>query len=70
MACHSRKYDDEVQFYAFDILVDNGEDLRRLPLHLRKNNLARPRRLTPADPPRVKVVSCVSRATPSRARIA
>jgi len=38
---HSRKQDDEVQFYAFDILVDNGEDLRKLPLHLRKNNLAR-----------------------------
>jgi bifunctional non-homologous end joining protein LigD len=23
---HSRKYDYEVQFYAFDILVDGGED--------------------------------------------
>lgn len=38
---HLRKYDDEVQFYAFDILVSDGEDLRKLPLHLRKNNLAR-----------------------------
>jgi bifunctional non-homologous end joining protein LigD len=39
---HSRKYDNEVQFYAFDdILVSEGEDLRKLPLHLRKNNLAR-----------------------------
>jgi len=38
---HSRKYDYEVQFYAFDILVDGGEDLRMLPLHLRKSNLAR-----------------------------
>ena len=37
---HSRKHDDEVMFYAFDILVDDGEDLRKLPLHLRKNNLA------------------------------
>jgi bifunctional non-homologous end joining protein LigD len=38
---HSRQQDDEVQFYAFDLLVANGEDLRSLPLHLRKNNLAR-----------------------------
>jgi bifunctional non-homologous end joining protein LigD len=38
---HSRKHDDEVMFYAFDILVSDGEDLRMLPLHLRKNNLAR-----------------------------
>ena len=36
-----RKHDDEVMFYAFDILVSDGEDLRKLPLHLRKNNLAR-----------------------------
>jgi bifunctional non-homologous end joining protein LigD len=38
---HSRKHNDEVQFYAFDILGMQGEDLRQLPLHLRKNNLAR-----------------------------
>jgi bifunctional non-homologous end joining protein LigD len=38
---HSRKLNHEVQFYAFDILVSDGEDLRRLPLHLRKNNLAK-----------------------------
>ena len=38
---HSRKYDDEVQFYAFDILVSDGEDLRRLPLSMRKANLSR-----------------------------
>src|SRR5713101_4607335 len=38
---HSRRHDDEVQLYAFDILALDGEDLRRLPLHLRKNNLAR-----------------------------
>jgi bifunctional non-homologous end joining protein LigD len=30
-----------VQFYAFDVLAMQGEDLRQLPLHLRKNNLAR-----------------------------
>jgi bifunctional non-homologous end joining protein LigD len=37
---HSRKHDEEVELYAFDILVGDGEDLRSLPLHLRKNNLA------------------------------
>ena len=26
---HSRRHDDEVQFYAFDILVSDGDDLRR-----------------------------------------
>jgi bifunctional non-homologous end joining protein LigD len=38
---HSRQHDEEVQFYAFDLLVSDGEDFRSLPLHLRKNNLAR-----------------------------
>jgi bifunctional non-homologous end joining protein LigD len=28
-----------VQFYTFDILVSDGEDLRRLPLSMRKANL-------------------------------
>jgi bifunctional non-homologous end joining protein LigD len=37
---HSRKHDDEVQFYAFDMLVSEAEDLRKLPLTLRKTNLA------------------------------
>jgi hypothetical protein len=32
---------DEIQLYAFDILALEGDDLRKLPLHLRKNNLAR-----------------------------
>jgi bifunctional non-homologous end joining protein LigD len=40
-ALHSRKHDEEVQLYAFDILALDGEDLRPLPLSLRKNNLAR-----------------------------
>ena len=40
-ALHSRKCDEEVQLYAFDILALNGEDLRKLPLSLRKTNLAR-----------------------------
>ena len=38
---HSRKHDAEVEFYAFDILVSDGEDLRRLPLSMRKASLAR-----------------------------
>jgi bifunctional non-homologous end joining protein LigD len=38
---HSRKHDAEVEFYAFDILVSDGEDIRRLPLSMRKTNLAR-----------------------------
>ncbi|MGM4877685.1 ATP-dependent DNA ligase [Bradyrhizobium sp. 956_D2_N1_5] len=40
-ALHSRKHDHEVQFYAFDILGADGDDYRRLPLTLRKTNLAR-----------------------------
>jgi bifunctional non-homologous end joining protein LigD len=40
-ALHSRKYDDEVQFCAFDILALEGDDLRKLPLSTRKTNLER-----------------------------
>ena len=40
-ALHSRRHDDEAQFYAFDMLAGDGEDLRRLPLSMRKTNLAR-----------------------------
>jgi bifunctional non-homologous end joining protein LigD len=36
---HSRKHDEEVQFYAFDMLVSDGDDLRKLPLSMRKTNL-------------------------------
>ena len=38
---HSRKYDAEVEFYAFDCLTRDGDDIRSLPLHLRKAKLAR-----------------------------
>jgi ATP-dependent DNA ligase len=38
-ALHSRKHDHEVQLYAFDILAKGGDDLRSLPLHMRKTNL-------------------------------
>ncbi|WP_346658761.1 hypothetical protein [Bradyrhizobium sp. 143] len=40
-ALHSRKHDHEVQLYAFDVLAIGGDDLRDLPLHLRKINLER-----------------------------
>jgi ATP-dependent DNA ligase len=40
-ALHSRSHDDEVQLYAFDILALDGDDLRKLPLSMRKTNLAR-----------------------------
>ena len=40
-ALHSGKHNDEVQLYAFDILALDGEDLRGLPLSMRKTNLAR-----------------------------
>jgi bifunctional non-homologous end joining protein LigD len=38
-ALHSRQHDEEVQLYAFDIPAHIGDDLTRLPLHLRKTNL-------------------------------
>jgi bifunctional non-homologous end joining protein LigD len=38
---YSGKHNDEIQLYAFDILALDSDDLRKLPLHLRKNNLAR-----------------------------
>jgi len=37
---HSCQHDEEVQLYAFDILALDGEDLRSLPLLMRKTNLA------------------------------
>jgi len=39
-ALHFRQHDEKVQLYAFDILALDGEDLRGLPLSLRKTNLA------------------------------
>jgi ATP-dependent DNA ligase len=37
----SRRYDDEVQLYAFDMLAGDGDDYRGLPLSMRKTNLER-----------------------------
>ena len=39
-ALHSRRHNDEVQLYAFDCLALDGDDLRKLPLSMRKTNLA------------------------------
>ncbi len=41
-ALHSRQHDHEVQFCAFDILAEGGDDLRKLPLSIRKASLERP----------------------------
>ncbi|MHC2399062.1 bifunctional non-homologous end joining protein LigD [Bradyrhizobium barranii subsp. barranii] len=40
-ALQSGKYNNEVQLYAFDMLAGEGDDYRKLPLFLRKQNLAR-----------------------------
>jgi bifunctional non-homologous end joining protein LigD len=40
-ALHSGRHNDEVQFYAFDMLAGDGDDLRQLPLSMRKANLQR-----------------------------
>ncbi len=40
-ALHSRKHDHEVQFCAFDTPALDGDDLRKLPLTMRKANLDR-----------------------------
>jgi ATP-dependent DNA ligase len=37
----SGKHNEEVQLCAFDVLAMNGDDLRRLPLSMRKANLQR-----------------------------
>jgi bifunctional non-homologous end joining protein LigD len=40
-ALYSGRHNDEVQFYAFDVLALDGDDLRQLPLSMRKINLSR-----------------------------
>ena len=40
-ALHAGKQNDEVQLCAFDVLALDGEDLRKLPLSMRKTNLER-----------------------------
>lgn len=38
-ALYSRRHDHEVQFYTFDMLAGDGDDMRGLPLSLRKPTL-------------------------------
>jgi bifunctional non-homologous end joining protein LigD len=40
-ALHSGRHNEEVQLCAFDVLAEGSDDLRKLPLHLRKNALGR-----------------------------
>ena len=40
-ALHSGRQNDAVQLCAFDVLAVDGEDLRKLPLSMRKTNLER-----------------------------
>jgi bifunctional non-homologous end joining protein LigD len=40
-ALHSGRHNEEVQLCAFDVLAMDGDDLRRLPLSMRKANLQR-----------------------------
>jgi bifunctional non-homologous end joining protein LigD len=40
-ALDSGRHNDEVHLYAFDVLALDGDDLRQLPLTMRKTNLAR-----------------------------
>jgi ATP-dependent DNA ligase len=40
-ALHSGKHNEEVQLCAFDVLAMDGDDLRNLPLSMRKANLQR-----------------------------
>jgi bifunctional non-homologous end joining protein LigD len=40
-ALHSGKHNDEVQLYAFDVPALDGDDLRNLPLSMRKTKLER-----------------------------
>ena len=40
-ALHSGQQNEEVQLCAFDVLAMDGDDLRKLPLTMRKTNLAR-----------------------------
>ena len=40
-ALHSGKHNDEAELIAFDVLALDGDDLRNLPLSMRKTNLQR-----------------------------
>ena len=46
-ALHSGRHSEEVQLCAFDVMAMDGDDLRRLPLSIRKANLAQLLRARP-----------------------
>jgi ATP-dependent DNA ligase len=46
-ALHFGRHNDEVQLCAFDVLAIDGDDLRRLPLSMRKTNFERLRARRP-----------------------
>ena len=46
-ALQSRRHDDKVWLYAFDILTLDGDDLMKLPLSIRKQHPARLLKLRP-----------------------
>ena len=65
-ALHCRKYDHEVQFCAFDILAEGGDDLRKLPLHLRSVTVKDRHSKMVAQGQKASVpISASSRARPS-----
>jgi bifunctional non-homologous end joining protein LigD len=39
-APHSGRHNEEVKLCAFDVLAMNGDDLRRLPLSVRKGRIS------------------------------
>jgi bifunctional non-homologous end joining protein LigD len=70
-ALHSGKHNDEVQLYAFDILALDGDDLRPLPLSMRKAHLSRllARRpdgifISPFEQTQMRVLEATSREMP------
>jgi hypothetical protein len=63
-ALHLRQHDEEVQLYAFDILALDGEDLRGLPLSLRK-----PKELADCAQPREAFAQNTKTANSAKGRI-
>ena len=51
-ALHSQKKNAQVQLCAFDVLAVDGDDLRNLPLSMRKTNLGRLARASGIRPDR------------------
>jgi ATP-dependent DNA ligase len=54
---HSGRHNKEMQLCAFDLLTLDGDDLRNVPLSMRKANLAR--LLGPMDREEMQKVQCL-----------